>query len=990
MRRTRIVQFLVVCGSLLMPAAGFAQQASGIVGVAKDTSGAVLPGVTVDASSPVLIEKVRTAVTDSQGRYTIVDLRPGVYAVTFSLPGFRTLKHEGLALTAGFTATVNGDMALGALEETVTVTGASPLVDAQNVRQQKVMSEQLLASLPTNTKSLATLINLTPGVSGAPDVGGASGIYRSNQPRLNQFHGKASTKYAYDGMNVMGMGAVGSTGYIVNASTAVELVIETGGGSAESEAGGIVMNMVPKEGGNSLSGTLAGFFTNDNLQTSNLTDGLRARGLTTSNKVLHLYDATAVLGGAIKRDKLWILSATRGAGNRNQIPGVFYNSTRGTPVYTADTSRPAYRWEHLKSTAVRMTWQASQKNKINAFVDIQSMALFSRGDFVSPEAAGPFPSLFWPSGLAQITWSAPRTSRLLLEAGASFMEFKARTPKDAATAPGDISILESSTGFRYNAAVSYNETHQARYVQRFSASYVAGSHVFKSGLQVSEAIMDLDNIVNGDLTYTFLRGVPSSLTQFATPYLSAQRMRPDLGLFVQDQWKMPRLTLNLGLRFDYFQAFVPAQHVPATQFIAEDRDFARLNDVPNWKDLNPRVGASYDLRGNGRTALKVSLGRYVGAASTNLALAANPVSTSVNNVTRTWNDANRDFRPTCDLRNFAANGECGAISNVNFGRPNVTTRFADDILRGWRARDYFWDLSAEVQHQVSPAMSMTAGYYRNWSDHFSSAGGFDPGATDNLQVVPADFSPYCIKAPSDPRLPGGGGYQVCGLYDVAPAKFGLVNNLITRVDHYGKQERVSDFLGVTVNGRIGSRVQVGGGVDAGRIVTDKCYVVDSPQQLLNCRIETPFAAQTQLKVYGTYQLPADVMVSAMYQDVAGPEIQASYVATNAEIAPSLGRNLGACRGAAVCTATATVPLVAPQTLFEDRRRSVDVRASKRIRMGGSRVLQANLDIYNVFNTSALLSVNSAYGPRWQFPTGSLGSESLLWGRMFQLGGSLTF
>src|SRR5213078_2547539 len=140
-----------------------------------------------------------------------------------------------------------------------------------------------------------------------------------------------------------------------------------------------------------------------------------------------------------------------------------------------------------------------------------------------------------------------------------------------------------------------------------------------------------------------------------------------------DQWKMPRLTLNYGLRFDYFRAHVPAQHVPATQFVPAARDFDRLSDVPNWKDINPRLGGSYDLQGNGRTALKASLGRYVGAASTNIALAANPVATSVNNVTRTWSDTNGDFRPTCDLQNFAANGECGAISNVNFGKPNVTT-----------------------------------------------------------------------------------------------------------------------------------------------------------------------------------------------------------------------------------------------------------------------------------------------------------------------------
>ena len=223
---------------------------------------------------------------------------------------------------------------------------------------------------------------------------------------------------------------------------------------------------------------------------------------------------------------------------------------------------------------------------------------------------------------------------------------------------------------------------------------------------------------------------------------------------------MRRLTLNYGLRFDYFYSYVPAQHVDPTPFVPVARDFPRLSDVPDWKDLNPRLGASYDLFGNGRTAVKVSLGRYVGAASSYLALLNNPINTSVNSVTRTWNDANRNYLPDCDFLNTVANGECGAMSDSNFGRSNITTRYADDILKGLAVRDYLWDLSTEVQHQIGEGLSVTAGYYRNWSNHFSTAGIFNAGVTDNLLVESADYSPYCMTAPSDPGLPGGGGYQV--------------------------------------------------------------------------------------------------------------------------------------------------------------------------------------------------------------------------------------
>ena len=212
---------------------------------------------------------------------------------------------------------------------------------------------------------------------------------------------------------------------------------------------------------------------------------------------------------------------------------------------------------------------------------------------------------------------------------------------------------------------------------------------------------------------------------------------------------------------------------------------------------------------------------------------------------------------------------------------------------------------------------------------------------------------------------------------------------MTRAEDYGGQRLVNDFFGISVNGRFRRGLDLGGGLDTGRIMTDRCYLVDSPQQELYCRVVSPFSAQTQVKLFGSYQLPAQFAVSATFQNVAGPEIQANYTASNAEIVPSLGRNLAACRGAAVCTATATVPLVAPQTLFEKRRTVLDLRLSKRLELGATR-LQVNVDVYNVLNSSAVLSLNSTFGPRWQFPIGVNGTEPILWGRMFQFGGELTF
>jgi hypothetical protein len=995
------VLVLLVCGTAA------AQQGSGISGVARDASGAVLPGVTVEASSPALIEKVRSVSTDTEGRYDIVELRPGTYTVTFSLAGFRTFRREQVELTAGFTATINAQMEIGALEETITVAGASPLVDTQNARQQRVISNQLLASLPTSTKALSNLIALIPGMTGNPDVGGASGIYTSNAPRINTYHGKVGVKYTFDGMSVLNFGAVGSTSYVINQAAAQEIVVATGGLTAEGDASGIDMNLVPKEGGNTVSFLTSGFYTDSHLQSNNLTDELRQRGLNAVSSIHYVRNLDASLGGPVMRDKLWFFMVGRASATKNTVPGVYFNKTQGTPFYTPDLDRPGYRNEWLRSIGGRATWQATPKNKFGAFYDVQTFCVCrGRAEFVAPEAQ--YMWLFSPDSLTQVTWSFPATSRTLLEAGASHTNGAYPSYLQPERGDNDFIVTESSTGFQY--AGSYgNQTHtrarygpiaQTRMVQRFALSHVTGSHSFKTGVQIQEGFSDTNSRPEdfniGYVSYGFLRGVPNTITQRSST-LSKARMFPDLGAYVQDRWTTNRMTLNLGLRFNYFAGYVPEQDVPASRFLPA-RHYDRVDCVPCWTDLNPRASVSYDLFGNGKSAVKASIGRFVGITSTDVTSSNNPVSTVVGSVTRNWTDSNGNIFPDCDLYSPVLNGECGAYQNVNFGRQVVTTVWADDVIRGFGNRDASWDLSAEFQHEIRQGMALTAGYYRNWTSWLVSnnLGDLRGRVTDNQNFTPADYSPYCITAPTDSRLPNGGGYQVCGLYDVSPAKFGQVNNIVTQAANYGKPSRVSNYFGVNINTRVGSAVQLGGGLDTGKTVSDACYVVDSPQSLLYCHVETPWKAGTQFKMFGSFLLPLSLSVSGTYQDYAGPSISANYAVPNADIQGSLGRPLAACGNPprANCTSTATVPLIAPQTMFEDRRRQLDVRVSKIFRPGGRARLQANVDVYNLFNASSVLGANATYGPSWLLPTtvaSSTGAVSaVLEGRLVQFGGQLSF
>ena len=229
-------------------------------------------------------------------------------------------------------------------------------------------------------------------------------------------------------------------------------------------------------------------------------------------------------------------------------------------------------------------------------------------------------------------------------------------------------------------------------------------------------------------------------------------------------------------------------------------------------------------------------------------------------------------------------------------------------------------------------------------------------------------------------MPSGGGQQICGLYDITPTKFGLSNNLVTKASNFGKQRRVNDFFSITLTGKIGSRLDVGGGVDTGRSLTERCFVVDSPQELRDCKMVTPFSAQTQVKLHGSYRLPAEVFLSAVFQNMSGPEIDASYSATNAEIVPTLGRNLsGNAR-----TAPVAANLIPLGTAFEGRITRLDLRVSKRVSISKRLRADGYVDAYNIMNGSAILTGTNVYGPRWLLPT------TIVEGRLVQFGANISF
>src|SRR5438128_1129602 len=327
---TRAVRIGIVLLSVVLIAGTARAQEAAFAGVVKDPSGAVLPGVTVTAASPVLIEQQRVAFTDGDGRYIITQLRPGTYSITFNLQGFSPIVREGINLTAGFTAHVDTELRVGSLTETVIVTAASPVVDVVNVRKQTVVSKDQLEALPTSTKSVGTLATITSGLTGLGDVGGSYQVEPGQDVVSGggKFHGKSGTKVSYDGMGMEN--SSGNSSYQLNSASVEEMVMSTSGISADTNADGMVVNIVPKEGSNHFRTMFNGQYSNHSFESNNLDAALRARGLTTANQTLKLFDESASLGGPIKRDRLWFFGTARSWGFARKEANVYWNQTQGT------------------------------------------------------------------------------------------------------------------------------------------------------------------------------------------------------------------------------------------------------------------------------------------------------------------------------------------------------------------------------------------------------------------------------------------------------------------------------------------------------------------------------------------------------------------------------------------------------------------------------------------------------------------------------------
>jgi len=981
--RQRARALLLVIGILALPSASFAQVLGSIAGNVKDGSGAVLPGVTVEAASPALIEKVRTAVTDGSGQYRIVNLPPGTYSVTFSLTGFSSVKREGVEVSTNITANIDGELKVGAVQETITVTGESPVVDIQSSAQTRAMTAEAFKELPTGG-SWIQMAALVPAVhAGNTDVGGVLGDQTGAQVDA---HGSRPG----DGVSMIDGLRIGNM-YIDSNLTNMSLSpllfdqvdVSLSGQMGETGTNGVIMNAIPKSGGNNFSGSLLANGSGPGLQGGNVTSRLNGRGLQNASSTLKtLYDINGAVGGPVKRDKLWFYGTSRYFTNEYYLASRFYSTDVSAIARTNDTSQQAYGGTYTYDNNGRVTLAINNKQKISGWYAYQYkvdphwlIQIFT----ASPEAVR---ITTWHTQLSTTKWTYTATNHLLFEAGiaagASPDTIKLdpdqvqRCPSQGSLAPRCISITEQSTGLVYRSpggiigGFDFDDRLPSQTINA-AMSYVTGSHNFKLGFEDQRGHFwrGDNNDSTGGIWYTFTGGVPSFVTIQAPAYAYQNNLNYNMGLYAQDRWTISRLTLSGGLRLDFLnESTEPFTLGPHRWLPNRNTHYDAVKNVPNWKDVDPRISVAYDVFGTGKTALKGSASRGVQQNSIALAAANNPAATVRTQTQRVWNDVTAvpggipgDFTPQCDLSSGVANGECGAWLSPDFGSTFPVTRYDASIMNGWGVRPYNWEFSTSIQQEVVPRVSASFGYFRRVYGNFQ--------VTDNEALSASDFTQYSVTAPTmstlGGTLPNAGG-TVTGLFDqnIIP----VARNVVKDASVFGTQLQHWNGFDVTVDARLRNGLTIQGGVSTGKTLTDNCEIVaQAPEILLAqsaafCHQESPFLPQ--YKANASYTLPYGVRISGTLQSLVGPVVAANNIYNNANrlTATTLGRpfTLG----------QANVNLIQPNTMYGDRLNQIDLRVTKIVNVGKGRV-DLNVDFYNAFNSDAVITELGSFGPVWRLP-----------------------